>query len=215
MDTTGLELGDAARSIAEPGLGPVEIAPGSAGAGRLQRFDFGAETTRQPIEIVQHEVLDDVDVESARARRMHPTNANPARRPGTRERLPPARVVPLDLSDLQNPAEGLRAQDEPASFRRIAGERLLDEQIEPRLEQVEPRLDVGRGRNGDDRGIDSRQSPQIIEGLRAVFARELLGPGCVPIDDRRELAVAITGRRSRDRPGVQPAHRPGADHGDP
>ncbi len=88
--------------------------------------------------------------------------------PGAREGVAPARVVPLDVSDLQDPPERLGAQ-RPAACppQPCSGEGLLDEHVEPCLDERECRLDVGRGRHGHDRRVHVAQSAQIVDGRDA------------------------------------------------
>ena len=118
------------------------------------------------------------------------------------------------MTDLQDPAERLGALDEAHALRGIAGEGLLDEQVEAGLGEGERRLDVGRGRHRHDRRVDVAKPPQVVEGGDVMLAGELVGARGVAIDDRGEHAVAVPSRAPRHGPGMQPPHRPGPDHRD-
>src|SRR6056297_2905822 len=156
---TGPEPGLDAGAEGEMRLDLVESVVHEAAPPRANPDPLLPDPTRDPVEVVQHQVLDHVDVQpalSAGRRSLDLDSTNPAHAPGG---LPPGPVVPLDVADLQDPSEPSRLLDQLLPFRHRGGERLLDEQIESVREQCARDLPMGPGRHRDDPDVRALHEP--------------------------------------------------------
>ena len=99
----GSQTNTAARREYQPRLGLVDPSAPARAPGRLELDDLLIEPPRDPVEVVEHQVLDHVDIESATAGGIQALDLDPADRPDLVEGSAPGRIEPLDVPDLQDP----------------------------------------------------------------------------------------------------------------
>src|SRR5262249_37226848 len=146
----------------------------------------------QDLEVVDHQVEDDVDVETARGEDGETLDFEEARRSADSQERLDGRVVELDVADGEDSPGGLARFDHAVGFGEARGDGLLDEDVEATAEEGAAEVGMGDGRRGDDGGFDAAgEVVEIGEGSRTVLDREGfrgLGPWIVEADqlDSRE-----------------------------
>ncbi len=136
---------------------------------------------------MDHEVQDDVDVEAARRGHAEPM-ALDEQGIGDRSQDGIDRgVVALDVADSEDAAAGASERDEGVRLARAGRDRLLDEHVEPPLEEETRQRGVGGGRCGHHDGVGAPGDLFAArQHDRRLLARHLLGPPFVVIVDAHE-----------------------------
>ena len=152
-DAAGGQIGDGAGGEFEAYVGDVHLATedGQTDGADLAHGRTGQ--SEQDVEVVDHEVQDDVDVERARG---EDREAMGLKEHGTGE---PSEgggdggVKPLEVTGGEDAAEAIGVGDETVGFRQGGGERFLDEQVDAGRKELRGYGCVRDGGNTDSRSM--------------------------------------------------------------
>ena len=142
------------------------------------------------VEVVDHEVEDDIDVEGARAERAEAVDLEEHRAGDDGQGGDDGGIEALEVADLDDAAGGAGGGDDVVGFRQGGGERLFDEQVHAALQQRLGDFGVMNGGDGDGGGVEVGGIQQLgdgAEGAGAVLGGEGLGAGGVGVDHGGEF----------------------------
>ena len=186
------DVGDATVGEAQPRVGDVDGIGQDGDADRLHRAQRRRHHAEDDVEVVDHEVQHDVDVGAALGERREAVTLDEARLADDAVERADRRVEALEMADLQHApaADGELEQRLALVHRR--GERLLDQHVDPGVEQVARDGVVQLGRDGDARAVDPAGERAVIgDGLDAERGRDGAGTRGVDVGDRDELGRRI------------------------
>ncbi len=174
-DAAGGDVGDGARGKFDARVGDVDFIGDHRNADGFEIDDRRIDEREQDIEVVDHHVVDDVDIEAARRENAEPMDfekhgpRNDAL--GGRDR----RIESLDVADLQNPRRALCRSDQLVGFLDRRCHRLFDEHVDPGIEQAAADARVFLRGHGEADGLDARGGECIKIGNhpRAEFRGDL------------------------------------------
>jgi hypothetical protein len=173
--------------------------------------DALAEEREHDVEVVNHQVEENVDVEraaneDAETLRHDVANARHERLDGD-----DGGVVALDMTDLQNALVRCGDFDEPLRFVDRWRDRLLYHHVAAGFQQLARNIKVCRRRRGHDRAFNlSRQRGHGVESFQLKAFRNLRGDGVVLLDEADHLGLRHLG----ENPRVQSPEIAGADDSD-
>ena len=186
--------------------------------GRMHRAGHGVDVryrrsreSQGQVEVVDHQVEDHV-VGDPRGERPDPRQVHRQHLGEDLVEHEDRRVEPLDVPDHQDPVVARRGGDEAPP--RLDGfrQRLLDQHVDPTVEQPDADLGVRRAWCRDDRRVqpvvEQRHLGQVP---RTDASGQLLAPVAIRIDHRGDLHV----RQGAGHPGMVGAHRARADDREP
>ena len=194
------------RALAMSGFGVSTATPTASTADDVGRHD-----RQHDVEIVNHQVEDDVDVEAAIRKRAQPVHLDEPRmieqRPDGRDR----RVVALRVADAEHGAGRGGRINHLLRFARHPARAASPPARRSALQERQRHAQVRLGRNGDGHRIDPAEHfGRIGHPRRVDEAANLSRARFVDVDDRRQLDV---GQR-RENPRVMLPQRAYADHRD-
>ena len=198
-DAAGGEVGDATRREREADVGDVDARRQHRHADRLDGRDLGADGREQHVEVVDHQVEHDVDVEAALAEAAEAVHLDEAGRLDVRQRGGHRRVEALGVADREHRAVPRRQRDQAVGLLERARHRLLDQHRHAARQERPGQLGVQLGRRGDRR----RRRP-------AAAPRRRRRPGCRA---RRQSRRRGPRRDRRHRPASRRASRRGCGRG--
>ena len=150
------------------------------------------------VEVVDHKVEHDVDIETAWGKNTHAVDLEEERQACDLLHRLDDGVEAFEMADLENAAVLAGGRDQRVGGFEIEGDGLFDEQIDARFEKVESHGRMVRGGNGNDGGIHLTLELAVIAKSFAVM---LLGNGLgsihVLIDDSDEIRGGQAAEDSR------------------
>jgi hypothetical protein len=164
---------------------------------------------------MEHEVLNDIDVESPLEGRIQTLDVYETQRPDLLDGTTNSHIVPLDVTDPEH-STPIRGQGNGlAGLVEAAGKGFLDQHIEVHSDGAPRDLVVGARGHRHDHGVDDiGQVGQPRDRRTAKFFRDGSTPLGMRIENRGEDAISISRRPPSDRAGMQAPHGPGSDDGD-
>ena len=196
------EVGDAAVGELDARGGDVDVAGQHAEAAGADAADLGARERQREVEVMDHEIEDHVDLRAALLEAGEALGVDVQRAvDALRQRLE-GFAVALHMADLQHGFLLRRQVHQVVGFGERGGERLLDQHVQPALEEGARHFVVQVRRHGNHRGVD------VAQDLSEIGNRRARGIG---IDHRGELHAGQT----REFLGVEAPHVTGADDSEP
>ena len=138
----------------------------STGTHGLDRHHVRTDDRQDDVEIVNHEIEDDVDVEAAIGERAEPVHFDEARARDEPQRDGDRRIVPLGVADGEHRPAGGGRGDHPIGVGERARHRLLDQHRRSPFEERHRDLGVELGRHGDDHTVDLSEEVTIVRQRR-------------------------------------------------
>ena len=182
-----------------PGVGDVDAVGENRYADGAHLDDRRAVHGLQDLQVVDHQVENDVHVETARRERAQALDFDEARAGAGIEQRLDGRVVELDMPHGKDPVMGLGGGDQGVGLRQGRGDRLLHQQVHAAFEQRQPEFPVECRRRCEHRGVDL--PGQFVEArgdLGAVLRRDRRGHFGPGVEDPFERHA----REGREDPGV-------------
>src|SRR5205823_10424130 len=204
----GGEIRDRAVRELEADIGDVDLRRQHRHTDRADLDDLLPQQRLHEVDVVDHQVEQDVDVERARHEDAQALGlevadvADEVRDGGDRW------VVSLDVAYLYDAAARRRDVDQLPRFVDARRNRLLDHHIDAGFEELPRDVVMRRSRRGHDRAIDvARQIGDRVEAFQAETRRDLVRDVVVHLDEAGDVHVRNLGEDSR----MQPAEIAGAD----
>ncbi len=175
-DAAGGEVGDAAALKGQPGVRYVLVNRNGGHTNGVHRDDRGGDQVKQDIEVVDHEVKDDADVERAEGEWADAVAVNVKRGGEVCFGRDEGGVEAFDVSDLDGDAAAVGEGEQLVSLGEGAGEGFFDEDGAALFDEVASDGAVCGGWDGDACGVDVGDKVAVVgEVLGAVGGREAAG----------------------------------------
>ena len=170
-DAAGGEIRDGAGSEFQARVRDVDFVGDHGNSDGAEIGDGRIEKREENVEIVNHEVVDDVDIEAARRKNAEAMNFEKEWARDNFFRGDDGGIEALEMPDLQDAAVTLGRGDQCVGFFERSGDRLFDEQIDSLFEQPAADARMLDRRDGEAHGIDvvRRSADDIGKRLRAEF----------------------------------------------
>ena len=169
----------------------VSLGPGQLG---LDLDDFGVRQVTDDVDVMHRQVDDHPDL--AHARREGADAGDLDRDDvlafdGALDRLD-RRIEPLDLTDHQHPAVGLRRIDHPLGVDDGGGDRLFDQHMDPRFQQGDAEVGMVAVGCGDHSGVQtgSDEVGRRGEGRGTIEAGDPVSGRGIRVEHRRQIEIA-------------------------
>src|SRR5262249_22754483 len=177
---------------AQARVGDVDRVGEDRHADRLDRPECRRHHAEDDVEVVDHEVQDNVDVGAALGERREPVTLDEA---GLRDEPVEGehgRIEALEMPGLQDATAPHRELDERLRLFHRRRERLLDQHVDPRVEEVAGDVVVAVRRDRHARTVDPTDERAMIGERRgAERARDGAGAPSVGIDHGDELGAGM------------------------
>ena len=161
-DSAGGEVGDGTGGELQADVGDIDLAAEDGKADGADLLDGGCSHGEENVEVVDHEVQDDVDVERARS---EDAEAMGLKEHGTGEALQGScdgGVEAFKVAGGKDAAEAFGLSDEQVSLKQGGGKRFFDEHVETGGEQLFSDRGVGDGGNADGGGVKAESCGEEI-----------------------------------------------------
>src|SRR5713226_9567410 len=179
-------------------------------------FDFHhrlVDQRQQNVQIVNHHIVDYVDVEAARGKNAQSMHFEKQRPVQDRLNRNHGRIETFDVAHLQNPSVFLCCMEKRIGLREIHGHGLLNKDVKSHFQKPATHLRMRDGRDGNARGI--RASAQFIETLQDLglkFRRNGCGAFLILVEYSDELrAFKLTVHTCVVAPELARAHHGGTN----
>jgi len=203
---------NASRRELQPRVGDIGPRRQHGDTDGLDSDDLGRHNRQHHVEVVNHEVEDDIDIEAAIGKCAQAVHLDEPRMIEQRTQGRNRWIEALRMSDSEHGTRGLGCLDHLLRLRSISCERLLHEHADPTLQERkrDAQMRLGRHRNGD--GIDVPEHiGRVRERRRVHEAADLPRPRLVDVDDAGHVDV----RKRRENPRVVLPQRAYANHCNP
>jgi len=193
-DAAGGEIGHATGGEFDANIGDIDFAREDGQADGANFLYFGLHKGQDDVEVVNHEVEDDVDIERARAEDAEPMNLEEHGLAEQRQRGANRGIEALQVSDLRDALVLGGNLDEFVSLRKSGGDRLFDENVDAGFHQRARDVKMKDGRHSDRSRLHfTVRGEHLVDGakgLAAEFARDGVGTRGIGIDDSDETHFA-------------------------
>jgi hypothetical protein len=190
-DTARGKVGDRARRELDAGVSDVNLVGDYGNAHGFQVDDFRVDQSEKNVEVVNHDVIYDIDIETARSEDAQAMNFEKHRSRHNFLGRSNGRIKSFDVSDLQDAAGSFGCGDEVVCLVQRRGHRFLDENIMAPSEKLASDAGVVLCRHGQADGVDplGSQSAGAGKDWRAVLGGNFRGAIPVCIEDAHELGA--------------------------
>jgi hypothetical protein len=158
-DAGGGEVGDAAGLKLDTDVGDVDFGREDGQADGVDFADAGLGELEDDVEVVNHEVEDDVDVESAGAEEAETVGLEEHGAVDERGEGSDGGVEAFEVADLDEAVVEAAEADELVGLLECGGDGFLDEDVDAGLDEGGGGLEVSGGRHADGGGVE-------VEGAR-------------------------------------------------
>src|SRR5437868_9404190 len=194
-DAAGGKVGDASRLKLQAHVGDVHFIAEDGQADGANFFHRRAREGEHDVEVVDHQVEDDINIERARREDAEPMDFEEHWLGQQRYRGAHRRVEALELPHLNGAARALGEADELVSFGQRSDQGLLNQDVNPRLHQGAGNFQMRNSRHGDDGGVRLAASQECIEIGKALafkFGGDALRPRRIAITNPGKFDFAST-----------------------
>ncbi len=190
-DAAGGEIGDGAGFKFDARVGDVHLIADDWDADGFQIYDWRVDERKQDVEIVDHDVVNDVDIEAARRKN---AEAMDFEKHGARDDFSDGDdggIEAFDVADLKNAATAFRGGDERVGFIERCSDGLFNEHVNSGCQDARADARVFSGWNGKADGVDAvgRECVQVEKNAGAEFRGNFLRAVGVGIDDADEFGA--------------------------
>jgi len=183
VHSTRPQSDDSAIAKSKLGFGRLDPSPLPTPTHSLDPDQRRIDHPRRPIEIVEHQVLNHINIVSAFTGRLETIHFDALKEFVMPIGDPPRRVVPFDMAHLQNAFCGICRRDERLAFHDIFGKRLLDKNVEAMIYQTNGYYVMCMGRHRDDRNINiPYKGIEVACSLAAKFGGEGLSSTVMSVE---------------------------------
>ena len=163
----------------------------------------------EDLQVVDHQVQHNVDIQATRAELRHPLNFDEAGHKTRRQHSLNGGIVELDMAHRQHhPARGGGCHQR-VRLVQGGGDRLLHQNVDPGLDQTSRDFKVIHGRHGDHRDIDGLSQRLESRGDQsAVLVRRVPCGGGIRVNHEHRLGT----EQVRQQANVMAPHHAGADN---
>ena len=224
-DAAGGKVGDAAGAEFDADVGDVYLARQDRQADGLQGVNRRLDQTEHDVEVVHHEVQNDVDIEGARGENAEPMRLEEHRHVDVRLHGEHGGVEALQMANLKGALIPHGQGDECVGLGQRGGNRLFYQNIDAGLKKCTSDRRVGAGGHADGCGVKldlaggarSEAAVYVVEeaGLRVIGLQRLPTRG-IDFDDGHKTDGSVCGcAQLANHAEMVAAEGAGADDGEP
>ena len=190
-DAAGSEIRDRAGFKFDAGVGDVHFVADDGDADGFEVDDRRVDEREQDVEVVDHHVVNDINVEAARRKNPQAMDFEKHRARNDFSDGDDGRIEPFDVADLKNAAAAFCGGDERVGFGERCRDGLFDEDINSRRENAGAYTRVLGGWDGEAHGVNAvgRERVQVAKNSRVEFRCNFLRAVGVGIDDADKLGA--------------------------
>jgi len=183
-DPAGGEIRDGTGGKFDAGLGDIIFIGDDRNADGFDVDDRGVDQRKQNIQVVNHDVVDNVDVEAARSENSKTMDLEKHWFGNDFTDGDDRGVVALEMADLQNSLGALSRRDQTIGFAHRRGHGLFDQNIDAGIEQVAAHAAVlgSRDREANRFDLFGGQGVDVAEYAGFEFSGDLRGALGIGID---------------------------------
>ncbi len=170
-NSTRRHIGDAAVGELQTGVGDVHAISQNGDPNGMHRANLGVHHREQDVQVVDHQVEDDVNVQAAFGELAQTVDLEELRLDKERRERSDGRIEPLQMSDLQEHPCLARTTNHALGFLQRARYRFLDKDGHAVFQELARDLTVALGRDGDAHSIHLTEQLAIV----GVMADGILG----------------------------------------
>src|SRR5271169_171427 len=150
----GGNVGYAAALKLQANVGYIDLWREDGDTGGADLLDLARCQAEQNIEVVDHQVEHDVDIEASRTEDAETVNFEKEGKAGDFLQRNDGRIEALEMSHLEDAAVGVGCLDELIGRSEILRDGLFNEYVDSSFQKGAADFGVSGGRNGDDGGVD-------------------------------------------------------------
>ena len=190
-DSAGGEIGDGAGFKFDARVGDVHFVADDRDADGLEINDWRIDEREQDVEVVDHDVIDDVDIEAARRKNAEAMDFEKHRARDDFSDGDDGGIEAFDVADLKNAAAAFCGGNERVGFIERCGDGLFDEDVDSRCEDAGADTRVLGSRDGEADGVNAigGERVEVAKNAGAEFRGNFLCAVGVGIDDADELGT--------------------------
>ena len=190
-DAAGGEIGDCAGFKFDAGVGDVHFVADDGDADGFEVNDRRVDEREQDVEVVNHHVVDDVNIEAARRKNSEAMDFEKHRARDDFSDGDDGGIEAFDVAHLKNAATALCCSDERVGFIERGGNRLFNEHVNSSCQDAGADASVCDGRDGEADGVNAvgRECVEVAKNARAEFRGNFLPAFGIGIDDADELGA--------------------------
>ncbi len=190
-DAAGGEIRDGAGFKFDAGVGDVHFVADDGDADGFEVDDRRVDEREQDVEVVDHHVVNDVDVEAARRKNAEAMDFEKHRARDDFSDGDDGGIEAFDVADLKNAAAAFCGGDERVGFVERCGDGLFDEYVNSGCEDAGADARVLGGWDGEADGVDAigRERVEVAKNAGAEFRCNFLRAVGVGIDDADKLGA--------------------------
>jgi hypothetical protein len=167
-NTAGGEVGNTAGGKLDANVGDVDLAREDGQPDGADFVNGRLRHCKDDVEVVDHEIQHDVDVERTRREDAEPVRLKEHGALELLESGSDGGIEAFKMADRNDPAEGSSERDDVVGLRQPGGEGLFDEDVEAGLEQLLGHGGMMDGRDANGGGVDAETCmEQISDGSEA------------------------------------------------
>ena len=190
-DAAGGEIGDGAGFKFDAGVSDVHFIADDGDADGFEVDNRRIDEREQDIEVVDHDVVHDVDIEAARRKNAEAMDFEKHWARDDFSDGDDGGIEAFDVADLKNPAVTLCGGDECVGFIERCGDGLFDQHVNSGCEDAGADARVFGGGYGEADGVDAvgRKSVQVAKNAGAEFRGNFLSAVGIRVDYADQLGA--------------------------